>query len=105
VTLRAELAFVSRQTHTFPGQGLVLKRVFELGHLRGPVLAKVFVMLGALTRPSNDSVSHVTYLSCGQAFQFARIVRGTDGLVDLQTFACRECGLWVTEAAEGHKPS
>jgi hypothetical protein len=63
-------------------------------------------MLGASTRPSNDlSVSHVTCPSCGQALQFARIVRGTDGLVDLQTFACRECSLWVTEASEEHQPS
>jgi hypothetical protein len=63
------------------------------------------VTLGALTRPSNDlSVSHVTCPSCGQVLQFARIVRGTDGLVDLQTFACRECSLWLRKLRRNTNP-
>jgi C4-type Zn-finger protein len=63
-------------------------------------------MLAALTPPSKDfSASHIACPSCGQELQFARTVRGTGGLVDLQTFACRTCSLWVTEAAEEHKPS
>jgi C4-type Zn-finger protein len=61
-------------------------------------------MLAALTRPSKD-FSASACPSCGQALQFARTVRGTDGRVDLQTFACRTCSLWVTEAAEEHKAS
>jgi hypothetical protein len=93
---------------SFPGQGLALsiKRVFESINPRGRALAeKCFVMQPALTRtPKDFSVSHATCPSCGQALQFARTVRGTDGLVDLQTFACRECSLGVTEAAEEHKP-
>jgi hypothetical protein len=63
-------------------------------------------MQAALTRPFKDlSAPHVTCPSCGQALQFARTVRGTDGLVDLQTFACRTCSLWITEAAEEQKHS
>jgi C4-type Zn-finger protein len=48
-------------------------------------------------------VSHATCPSCGQALRLARTVRGTGGQVDLQTFTCRACNLWVTEAAEEHK--
>jgi hypothetical protein len=36
--------------------------------------------------------------SCGRALRFARTVPGTNGLVELQTFACRECSLWITES-------
>jgi hypothetical protein len=38
--------------------------------------------------------------SCGRALRLARAVPGTDGLVELHTFSCRECSLWVTEAAD-----
>jgi hypothetical protein len=66
----------------------------------------VSVMHAALTPPATEySVSHATCPSCGQALRLARTVRGTDGRVDLQTFSCRACSLWVTEAAEEHKPS
>jgi C4-type Zn-finger protein len=58
-------------------------------------------MQTTLTRTSNDyPVPHASCPSCGQALRLARTVRGTGGLVDLQTFSCRECSLWVTEAAE-----
>jgi ribosomal protein L37AE/L43A len=36
--------------------------------------------------------------SCGRALRLSRITPGTDGLADLRTYACRECGVWVTEA-------
>ena len=39
--------------------------------------------------------------SCGRVLRFARTVRGTDGLAELQTFNCRECSLWITESADG----
>jgi hypothetical protein len=42
--------------------------------------------------------------SCGRALRFARTVRGTDGLAELQTFSCRECSLWITESADEHPP-
>jgi C4-type Zn-finger protein len=63
-------------------------------------------MQTALTRPSTDHpVPHASCPSCGQTLRLARTVRGTDGLVDLQTFSCRECSLWVTEAAEERRHS
>jgi hypothetical protein len=36
--------------------------------------------------------------SCGRALQLSRITPGTSRLPDLLTYACRECGVWVTEA-------
>jgi hypothetical protein len=63
-------------------------------------------MQTALTRPSIDyPAPRASCPSCGQALRLARTVRGTDGRVDLQTFSCRECSLWVTEAAEQHAHS
>jgi hypothetical protein len=37
--------------------------------------------------------------SCGRALQFVRSVPITDGLAELRTYSCRDCSLWVTEAA------
>jgi hypothetical protein len=36
--------------------------------------------------------------SCGKALQLSRIMPGTSHLPDLRTYACRECGVWLTEA-------
>jgi transposase-like protein len=36
--------------------------------------------------------------SCGRALRLSRVTPGTGGLADLRTYACRECGVWVTEA-------
>jgi hypothetical protein len=70
------------------------------------IAKEVCAVHAALTPPAKEySGSHATCPSWGQALRLARIVRGTDGLVDLQTFACRACSLWVTETAEEHKPA
>jgi hypothetical protein len=62
------------------------------------------MMQAALSHPIKDYfVSHTACPSCGGALQLARTVRGTDGLADLQTFSCRTCSLWVTEAADERK--
>ena len=45
---------------------------------------------------------HPACPSCGCALRFARTVPGTQGLVELQTFSCRECSLWITESADEH---
>ena len=37
--------------------------------------------------------------NCGRAMHMTRMTPGTDGLPDLGTFRCGECGVWVTEAA------
>jgi len=36
--------------------------------------------------------------SCGRALRLSRTTPGTNGLADLRTYACRECGVWVIEA-------
>ena len=64
-------------------------------------------MMRAMTmQPSRDYlVLHGACPSCGRALRLARTVPGADGLAELQTFSCRECSLWVTEAAdERHSP-
>jgi hypothetical protein len=37
--------------------------------------------------------------NCGRSMHMTRMTPGTDGLPDLGTFRCGECGVWVTEAA------
>ena len=51
--------------------------------------------------PSCDaSLPYAACPSCGRALQFVRSVPRTDGLTELQTYSCRDCSLWVTEAAD-----
>ena len=38
--------------------------------------------------------------SCGRMLGLTRTIPGTNGLPELRTYSCRECGLWVTEAAD-----
>ena len=59
----------------------------------------------ALAHPSEYLRSYAACPSCGGPLQLARTLRGTDGLADLQTFSCRTCSLWVTEAADDRKHS
>jgi C4-type Zn-finger protein len=62
------------------------------------------MMQAAATHPPIDFlISHTACPSCGGELQLARTVRGTDGRVDLQTFSCRTCSLWVTEAADKNR--
>jgi hypothetical protein len=37
--------------------------------------------------------------NCGRVMHVARMTPGTNGLPDLGTFRCGECGVWVTEPA------
>ena len=61
------------------------------------------MMCATTMQPSRDvPLLYPACPSCGRALQFARTVRGTDGLADLQTFNCRECSLWITESADEH---
>lgn len=46
----------------------------------------------------DDSILAPACPSCGRALRLSRIMPGTGGLADLRTYACRECGVWVTEA-------
>jgi hypothetical protein len=64
------------------------------------------MMQATTIQPSRDDpVLHAACPSCGRALRLARTVPGAGGLAELQTFSCRECSLWVTEAAdERHSP-
>jgi hypothetical protein len=58
-------------------------------------------MMRATMQPShNYPMLHPACPSCGRALSLTRTVPGTDGFAELQTFSCRECSLWVTEAAD-----
>jgi hypothetical protein len=62
------------------------------------------MMRATTTQPSRDHpVLHAACPSCGRALRLARIVQGTGGLAELQTFSCRECSLWITESADEHR--
>jgi hypothetical protein len=39
--------------------------------------------------------------NCGRSMHRARVAPAPDGLPDLWTFACGECGVRLTEAANG----
>ena len=55
--------------------------------------------------PSSDaSLPYAACPSCGRPLRFVRSVPRTDGLMELQTYNCRDCSLWVTEAAD-ERPS
>ncbi len=36
--------------------------------------------------------------SCGKALRLSRVK--PDGRTDLRTYGCRQCGVWLTEAAD-----
>jgi len=38
--------------------------------------------------------------SCGRMLCLTRTIARTNGLSELRTYGCRECGVWVTEAAD-----
>jgi hypothetical protein len=38
--------------------------------------------------------------SCGKLLLITRIMPRSDGRTDLRTYGCRQCGVWLTEAAE-----
>lgn len=37
--------------------------------------------------------------NCGRSMHLKRTSKGADGLTELRTFACGECGVYLTEAA------
>jgi predicted RNA-binding Zn-ribbon protein involved in translation (DUF1610 family) len=52
-----------------------------------------------LTEPiNNDRGVWPACPSCGKVLQLSRTMPGSRGVPDLRTYACRECGLWLTEA-------
>jgi predicted RNA-binding Zn-ribbon protein involved in translation (DUF1610 family) len=38
--------------------------------------------------------------SCGETLRLTRVTSRPDGRADLATYGCRQCGVWVTEAAD-----
>jgi hypothetical protein len=54
-----------------------------------------------LTAPAvDDNAVSPACPSCGRALQLSRIMPGSTELPDLRTYACRGCGVWVTEAGD-----
>jgi ribosomal protein L37AE/L43A len=49
---------------------------------------------------ANQAVLQPTCPSCGRTLRLSRTTPRTSGLSDLRTYSCRECGVWITEAAE-----
>lgn len=47
---------------------------------------------------SDDTILQPLCPSCGKALRLSQLTPGTRGLADLRTYACRECGVWMTEA-------
>lgn len=61
-------------------------------------------MLGTQSelRPSGSPlVARPACPSCGRSMHLARIAPQTDGLTDLRIYRCGECGVSLTEGAEG----
>jgi hypothetical protein len=40
--------------------------------------------------------------SCGRMLSLTRTIPRMNGLAELRTYGCKECGVWVTEAADDH---
>jgi predicted RNA-binding Zn-ribbon protein involved in translation (DUF1610 family) len=39
--------------------------------------------------------------SCGKALRLMRVTPRPDARTDLRTYGCQQCGVWLTEAADG----
>jgi len=37
---------------------------------------------------------------CGKALRLTRVTPKSDGRTELRTYGCRQCGVWLTEAAD-----
>jgi hypothetical protein len=58
--------------------------------------------------PLNEWRTHHTYstcLSCDNPMRFARAIPQADGLPELQTYDCKECGVAMTEAEDSQLAS
>jgi ribosomal protein L37AE/L43A len=49
---------------------------------------------------ANQAVLQPACPSCGRMLRLSRTTPATSGLSDLRTYSCRECGVWITEAAD-----
>ncbi len=51
-------------------------------------------------RPVDDHIAlRPACPNCGRSMHLKRTSKGADGLGELRTFACGECGVYLTEAA------
>jgi predicted RNA-binding Zn-ribbon protein involved in translation (DUF1610 family) len=56
----------------------------------------------ALARPSTGRFTvRPACPNCGRSMHLTRTTSRTGGLPELRTYGCGECGVWVTEAADG----
>jgi hypothetical protein len=52
-----------------------------------------------LTEPTDDHNGlRPACPGCGKALQLSRTTPGSKGVPELRTYACRDCGVWFTEA-------
>jgi hypothetical protein len=57
-------------------------------------------LMPQLMPPVDDAIAfHPACPNCGRLMSVSRLTPGTDGLPDLWTYKCGECGVCVTEAA------
>src|SRR4029078_56893 len=54
---------------------------------------------------SNEWRTHLSLPKLRQSMRFARAISQADGLAELQTYDCKECGVAVTEAADAQLTS
>jgi hypothetical protein len=55
---------------------------------------------GPVQLSGNDTLLQPACPSCGRMLCLTRTIPGTNDLAELRTYSCRECGVWVTEAAD-----
>jgi hypothetical protein len=58
------------------------------------------MMQESMRQAAEYPLSQPVCRSCGGVLRVARTVPGTNGFVELKTFSCRECSLWITESAD-----
>ena len=57
-------------------------------------------MSNSMQQFGNQALLQPACPSCGRMLCLTRTIPGTNGLSELRTYGCRECGVWVTEAAD-----
>jgi hypothetical protein len=63
----------------------------------------MLTMSGPIQLSGNHTLLQPACPSCGRVLCLTRTIPGINGLSELRTYGCRECGVWVTEAA--HDPT
>jgi hypothetical protein len=62
----------------------------------------MLAMSASIRQFDNQTLFQPACPSCGLMLCLTRTIPKTNGLAELRTYSCRECGVWVTEAADDH---